>query len=138
MRALGVGCLLLAFAGPGAAAARPAPDRTLTVTYYMTNVRCPSCLRIEAWTRSAVGNGFPREIQAGRVVFAMVNLDEPGNEHFGDDYRLVTKSVIVSERSGGRELRWKNLDQVWRLQRTTPEAFVTYVRDEIRAWLKRG
>jgi hypothetical protein len=64
-----------------------------------------------------------------------VNLDEPENAHFAKDYSLHTKSVIVSELKGGREIRWKNLEKVWPLLGDQP-AFEQYVEKEVRAFLE--
>lgn len=126
-------------AGPSATgfqpAVRPAPARVLTVTYFLTNSRCDSCYRIEAWTRAAVEAGFARELKTGRVVFRTVNIEEKANIHFGDDYQLLTKSVIVSESVKGKDVRWKNLDRIWKLiSRPQPE-FTAYIQSEIRGWL---
>lgn len=114
----------------------PAAPRALVVTYFVMNVRCPTCLAIEARSREAVLEGFPREVASGRVAFRVLNLDLPENAHYADDYRLVTKSVIVAEFVREREARWKNLGDVWRLAHGPKAAFLAYVRGEVRAWLK--
>ena len=44
------------------------------------------------------------------------------------------KSVIVSEVTNGKELRWKNLDQVWHLLDDAP-GFQAYVEKEVRSFL---
>jgi hypothetical protein len=72
-----------------------------------------------------------------RVVFRSVNVDDPENAHFVKDYGLYTKSVVVSEVKGGKEVRWKNLDQVWHLL-GDPEAFQGYVEREVRAFLEKA
>jgi hypothetical protein len=74
-------------------------------------------------------------LKEGKVVWRLVNLDEPANKHFLDDYRLYTKSLIVSEIRDGEEVRWKNLMKVWQLT-NDKEAFVKYVQDEVRAYLE--
>ena len=63
--------------------------------------------------------------------------DEPANAHHVKDYGLFTKSVVVSEVQAGREVRWKNLDEVWPLLRD-PEAFQDYVEREVRAYLEKA
>jgi hypothetical protein len=64
-----------------------------------------------------------------------VNTDEPGNEHYRDDYSLYTKSVVVSDLQDNEEIRWKNLDQVWQLLGNEAE-FKDYIREEVEAWLE--
>lgn len=114
-------------------AAAPAPP-VLVVYYFHRNVRCPSCLTIEEWTKRAVNDGFPVELESGRVVMKTANLDEPGNAHFNEDYRLNTQSVVLSDTRDGRETRWKNLEEVWELLDDEAK-FLDYSRAEIREFL---
>jgi hypothetical protein len=88
---------------------------------------------IEALAQKAVEEGFADELAAGRIEWRIINLDEPENKHFEEDYRLPMQSVIVSEVRGGKEVRWKNLDKVWDLL-NDDTGFVRYVQDEIRAY----
>jgi hypothetical protein len=122
----------------GAAAASAAdagPADVVVVTYFYTNVRCPTCRKIEAYTQEAVEQGFADDIAAGRVVWRALNTDEAAHAHFVDDYGLLAKSVVVSRRQGGKEADWKNLDRIWDLV-GDKDAFVSYVRDEVAASLK--
>jgi len=112
----------------------PAPDRVV-VTYFHTTVRCPSCKGLEAYSRETVESGFAKEIEQGRVVFRHVNVQEPENEHFIKDYRLYTKSLIVSLIKDGKQVRWKNLPDIWKLVRNR-ERFEQYVKGEIEFFLK--
>ncbi len=107
----------------------------VVVTYFHTTVRCVSCIRIEDTTTASISEAFAREIAEGRLVWRVLNTDEPSNGHFVADYGLFTKSVIVSDQRSGREIRWKNLDQVWHLL-DDPAAFRAYVEREVRAFLE--
>jgi hypothetical protein len=49
------------------------------VTYFSSDVRCATCVRIERLTRECVERNFAPEIQSGRIQFRTVNLDGPGN-----------------------------------------------------------
>jgi hypothetical protein len=116
---------------------RPAADRKIVVTYYYTTWRCASCLKIEAFSIEAIETGFGKELKAGKVVWRLVNVDEPANKHYVDDYQLYAKSVIVSELRGDEEVRWKNLAKVWQLT-YDKNAFIKYVQDEVRDYLETG
>jgi hypothetical protein len=91
-------------------------------------------LRIESFSREAIETGFGEELKNGNVAWRLVNLDEPANKHYIDDYQLYTKSVIVSEVRNGKEVRWKNLAKVWQFT-NDKKAFKRYVEDEVRAYL---
>lgn len=120
------------------APARPVPEpSTIYVTYFHATARCASCLKIEDLTNAAVTTRFAGPIAEKRVVWRLVNVDEPEHAHYVKDYGLYTKSVVVSEVKAGREVRWKNLDEVWRLL-GDPEAFQAYVEREVRAYLEKA
>jgi frataxin-like iron-binding protein CyaY len=109
------------------------PDMT-RLTYFSSDVRCYTCVRIEEITRRTVERHFAPEIANGRVAFQVINLDRPGNAHYVRDYRLISKTVIVSDHAAGEEVRWENLQQVWIKQRDERE-FETYLIDAVRRHL---
>ena len=133
---------------PSAATPRPAPQAaiapapppapepsTIYVTYFHATARCASCLKIEDLTNATMTLRFAGPIAEKRIVWRLVNVDEPEYAHYVKDYGLFTKSVVVSEVKAGKEVRWKNLDQVWHLLRD-PEGFQAYVEREVRAYLE--
>ena len=110
------------------------PER-LVVYYFHGTARCRSCLTIERFTREAITEYYAGLLESGELEWRVVNTDEPGNEHYRDDYSLYTKSVIVSDLQSNEEARWKNLDQVWQLLGNETE-FKNYIREEVDAWLE--
>jgi len=123
---------------PRTAVPRPrptAPRRVVRVTYFHTTTRCLSCYKIEALSEAAVSANFAAALANGDLIWRTVNIDEPGNGHYVDDYKLYTKSVIVSEFVGDQEVRFKNLDRVWKLL-GDEQAFARYVTDEVAAFLE--
>lgn len=112
----------------------PAADRKVVVYYLHTTTRCASCYRIENWAEATVLEDFAPEMGAGLLQWKVLNVEEPGNEHFVEDYQLFTKSVVLSEVKNGREVRWKRLDRVWDLL-GDQTAFRLYLDREIRQFL---
>jgi len=110
-------------------------NRFLAVTYFHTTARCFTCHKIEELSALAVKSNFENELTSGKVVWRVVNVEEPENKHFVKDYNLYSKHLIVSERNGDREVRWKDLKDVWTLVRND-EKFENYVKTEISDWLK--
>jgi hypothetical protein len=102
--------------------------------YFHTTYRCVSCRKIEAYSKLAIETAFAADLASGRLQWRMINIEDTGNEHFVKDYQLFTKSLVLSERRAGREVRWKNLPKVWELLNSEP-AFVDYVQTETRAFL---
>ena len=83
----------------------------------------------------AVESGFENELKNGLLEIKVVNVEESGNQHYAKDYKLYTKSVILSDTEKDKELRWKNLDKVWQLLRDD-QKFIKYIQDEVKEYLK--
>jgi len=64
----------------------------------------------------------------------VINIEEKGNEHFAQDYQLYTKSVVLSFVKGGKEVKFKNLEQVWQLLRDK-DKFYNYIKSETQSFL---
>jgi len=105
------------------------------VYYFHGNYRCYSCMRIEQYTRESIEASFAKELKSGQIEFRSINVDLPANSHYVDDYKLFTKSVIVSDIVQGKERRWKNLQKVWELLRNET-TFKDYVKNETIDYLK--
>ena len=111
------------------------PARYLVVTYFHTTFRCYTCHKIEEYANDAISSNFGNELKSGKLVWRIINVDEPENKHYIQDYRLYTKSLIVSEMRDGKEVRWKNLPKVWTLIRDKAK-FDEYVKTDIKDWLR--
>lgn len=116
---------------------REAPESQVWVTYYYTSYRCPTCKKFESYSRQAIEKGFPAELEEKRIVFRTLNLDKPENSRYVEDYKLVTKSLIVSLNRKGKEVKWKNLADIWKLV-GDQEKFEEYVQRETRSFLEEG
>ncbi len=102
--------------------------------FYSDSYRCASCKKIEAYTKEAVIQTFSNELQSGKIEFSLVDIDKNENKPAMEKYKLLTKSVIVSEFSGDEEVKWQNLDKVWTLL-GNEETFKAYIVKEVRAYL---
>ncbi|MBN1602903.1 MAG: hypothetical protein JW915_14945 [Chitinispirillaceae bacterium] len=110
-------------------------NKKVVVYYFHTTFRCQSCNMIEKFTKEAVESGFASELKNGTVEMKVINVEEKGNEHFAKDYKLYTKSVIVSDVKDGKEITWKNLDKVWTLL-GDQNKFIDYIKTEVKTSLK--
>jgi hypothetical protein len=117
-----------------AKAAAPAMPEHVVAYYFHGNYRCATCLKLEEYSRVAIEEGFPRELSEGILSFEVVNVDEPQNRHFISDYALVTKSLVLVQMAGDEQVRFKNLDFVWKFLGSRDE-FKAYVQDEVRGFL---
>ena len=125
--------LMLFLPPPGQTENRDASPRFIA-TYFLTNLRCPSCLAIERLTAETIRVVFAEELSAGLLEWRTINIDGEGNYHYVKDYSLYTKSVIISEYVNGKETRWKNLPKVWELL-GNEDKFSKYLKDEMTAFM---
>jgi hypothetical protein len=114
---------------------KQAIDRIVRVYYFHTTFRCPTCRKIEEYTKSAIISAFATEIKSGTIAWKALNVEEPQNRHFMDDYKLFTKSVVVVDEQKGKQVRWKVLDKTWELVHDQ-SAFTNYIRSEVKRYLE--
>ena len=107
------------------------------VYYFMTTQRCQNCMKIESYTKEAVQEHFSEKLNNETMIWKMVNIDEPENQHFIPDYQLYTKSVVLVRYRGGKQVEWKNLDRIWNLL-GDETAFKEYVVREVKAFVKES
>jgi len=112
----------------------PEAEHVVAAYYFHGTYRCSTCLRIEQYAREALEAGFPEELESGTLEWYAVNVEEPQNYHFVEDYDLATRSLVLVETEGGEQTRWKNLQRVWELV-ADREAFMAYVQQETGSYL---
>jgi hypothetical protein len=121
-----------------ATAAAPNTLAVEVVAYYFHgSFRCRTCRTIEAYSEEAIRSEFADELALGRLAWRVVNVDQSENEHFVEDFELVTRSLVLAEYRDGEVIRWENLKQVWQLVRDK-ERFLDYVRSSTRKFLQEG
>jgi len=108
----------------------------LTVYYFHTTQRCRTCNQFEKLTREVLKEDFAGKLSDGVMEFKVINVEEEPHKHFIEEYRLVTKSLVLSLADDGAEVEWKNLDKIWQLVRDS-EKFKEYVRGGIEAYLRK-
>ena len=108
---------------------------TITAYYFHGTYRCPTCNKMEQYSKEVVENDFKNDLDSGALQFRSVNIESRGNEHYAVDYQLYTKALILSLTKDGKEVRSRNLDKIWEYVRDK-ERFQNYVRDEVAAFMK--
>ena len=105
----------------------------ILASYFHGDVRCPTCMKLEAYSGEAIQSGFEKEVKDSLLVFRTVNWDREENAHYLDDYKLYTKALILSRVRGGKEVAWINLDSIWQLV-GDKDKFIKYVQTHSRAF----
>ncbi|MCG2713062.1 MAG: nitrophenyl compound nitroreductase subunit ArsF family protein, partial [Candidatus Omnitrophica bacterium] len=105
--------------------------------YFHGDYRCSNCYKIEQYSKEAIDKYFAKELASGELEYKVVNIDEKGNGHFAEDYKLYTRSLVISRIKGGKEVEYKNLEKVWNYL-DNKGAFHNYVKEEITKFLEEN
>lgn len=111
------------------------PQAKVTAYYFHGSFRCVTCTNMEKFSREAIEAHFKDALASGKLEFKVVNVEERGNEHFVDDYKLYTKTLILSLAKDGKEVKSKNLNKIWELSRNK-QKFMDYVTGELNEFIK--
>jgi hypothetical protein len=113
----------------------PVGSRVVRIYYFHGSMRCVTCHKLETLAHEAIQANFSKEIRNGSLVWKVINVEDQENEHFVKDYRLFTKSLVISDVADGTQKRWKNLAKIWELV-GNEEAYKQYVVEEVRQYLE--
>ena len=70
-------------------------DPLVEVFYFHYSRRCASCINVEKETKRLVEETYATEIQAGELVFASINLEEPANQAIAERAGASGQSILV-------------------------------------------
>lgn len=107
-------------------------DINYSVYYFHPTARCESCINIENFTKEFVETKLS---EPHRINFIPLNIDEPQNEHFMNDFNLKFSSVVITRQKKGVTENFKNLDSVWTYSHDK-EGFFKYADSEIKEFIK--
>lgn len=117
--------------GESAVSAAEPVQSGVELAYFEYGARCPTCIRMETWTKEAIEKNFSTQLEEGKLAFRAV----PADKGTANKYELTTKSLIMRYFLNGKEMRWENLDRIWDLSGNERE-FKEYVTQSIRKALQ--
>ncbi len=104
--------------------------------YFHRTKRCRTCLTIQRYAEEALKDAFPEALKTGELEWRLVNVDEPVNEHFVEDYQLTSSELVLVDTENGQQTEWRNLERVWNLVENELE-FKAYVEAEGMVFLEQ-
>lgn len=119
----------------GQAAAAVLPEDGVVVYYFHNHQRCYTCNKMQTLAEAVVRERFAGPLGDGRVVFTAVNVQTDQGEHFVEDFQLSSAGIVMVERRGGEDLRWRRLDEVWQKIRDE-QGYRTYIAENLAACLR--
>ena len=115
-------------------AARASTEKVIAY-YFHGTFRCYTCTNMEKYAREAIEADFKDALASGKLEFKSVNVEESQNEHYVNDYKLYTKTLLLSFVKDGKEVKTKNLDKIWEYARDKNK-FMDYVIKETRLFME--
>jgi hypothetical protein len=109
-------------------------ERQVVLYYFHGARRCRTCLSMEANALETIKSEFAEELDSGALVWKVVNYDEPENEHFIKDFKLVSSSLVLVEVQGDQQVRFDLLRDAWSLARDEWR-FKRYLRKSVLAFV---
>jgi len=111
------------------------PVTKVIAYYFHGTMRCSTCHKLEQYSKEAIETNFKDALASGKLEFKVINIEDRGNERYGKDYQLYTKSLILSLVKNGKEIKWQNIDKIWEYV-GNKERFIDYVKNGVAGLLK--
>ena len=103
--------------------------------YFHGTYRCITCRTIERYSKETIERYFAQELKNGTLEFKPINVEEPENRHYIQDYQLFTRSLVLVRYKDDEQQEWKNLSEVWSYVRDK-DKFYQYVKEETKKFLQ--
>ena len=132
-------------------AKNPLPANRVDVYYLHNTFRCMSCNTIENLTKAAILGGkaenqkyknsievepvYKKLVDAKKLIFKSVNVDEEKNKHLLKDFKTSPKYPVLVKIENGKVVKTQVLDEVWNLMDDN-QKFIDYIRKNLNEFLK--
>ncbi|MGD9977683.1 MAG: nitrophenyl compound nitroreductase subunit ArsF family protein [Bacteroidales bacterium] len=103
----------------------------VTVYYFHSEHRCPTCLAIEDETRTVLELNFKSEVDSGKLELQIINIDEGVNKQVCGKYKVYGSALLLVR--GDTEANLTNM--AFSNARSNPEKFREGLNDEIKRLL---
>ena len=106
----------------------------LVAYYFHATQRCATCMAIETYSKEALQARYGDALRKGIIEWRVVDVEQPQNRHFIQDYRLYTSSLVLVKFYNGKKGESRTLDKTWNLVRTKTD-FLQYVQSNVATFL---
>ncbi|MFA5224610.1 MAG: nitrophenyl compound nitroreductase subunit ArsF family protein [Candidatus Omnitrophota bacterium] len=115
--------------------AQERPASNVSAYYFHGSSRCPNCYKLEKYSREAIETCFKEALLNGKLEFRVINVEDKGSRYYVEHYQLYTKTLILSLEENGKEVKWKNLNAIWKYIDDN-QGFIDYIKGEVVDYLK--
>ena len=109
-------------------------DNQVVVYYFHRKFRCQSCEVLESTLLDTMQVTYSNHFGAGRLAMCIINVDEPENRHFLEQFQIISNSIVIVEKRSGTVSRYKNLESIWDVAEDR-DAITHLLRTEVAGFL---
>jgi hypothetical protein len=109
-------------------------DNQVVVYYFHRKFRCQSCEVLETTLQNTLQVTYADHFGAGRLAMCIINLDDPENMHYLEQFEIFSNSIIIVEKKSGIVSRYKNLESIWEVSEDR-DAISHLLRTEVAGFL---
>jgi cytochrome c biogenesis protein CcdA len=115
-------------------AEKPTVSEKVVLYYFHTHRRCDSCLNVEAFCKDAMDWGFAKQLAAGTLEYRIVDIDDPADRHFDQDFGLGgSPTIVLVKEENGKNLVAVLLEDAWKNVTTEKKSeFIAKIQKETR------
>ena len=122
-----------ALATANTSSAADAPKDRVIAMYFHRTERCPTCIKMGAYSEEAVKAAFAEQLKDGTVEFRNIDFQDPKNARLAKGYKIQGPTLIVAKIENNRVAAYKDLDGIWERVTEKPK-FLLYVQENIAAY----
>ena len=112
-------------------------DNQVVVYYFHRKFRCQSCEVLESTLMSTIQVTYSNHFGAGRLAMCIINVDDPENRFYLEQFEILGNSIVIVEKRGGVVSRYKNLESIWDVSEDR-EAITKMLRTEVGGFLSES
>ncbi len=112
-------------------------DNQVVVYYFHRKFRCQSCEILESTLMSTIQVTYSNHFGAGRLAMCIINVDDPENRFYLEQFEILGNSIVIVEKRGGVILRYKNLESIWDVSEDR-DAVTQLLRTEVAGFLSES
>jgi len=109
-------------------------DNQVVVYYFHRKFRCQSCEVLESTLLSTLQVIYADHFGAGRLAMCIINVDEPENRYYLDQFEIISNSIVIVEKRSGAVSRYKNLVSIWDISQDR-DAIAHMLQTEVAGFL---
>ncbi len=112
-------------------------DNQVVVYYFHRKFKCGSCEVLEATLQKALEARYGPYFTDGRLAMCVVNIDDPANRYFLEQFELLSTTLVIAQKSKGSVARFKHLDAIWDISEDS-DAIAHLLQTEVSKYLQEG